>query len=338
MKAYVLKKTGKPGTLRMQDVPEVFPNSNEVKVKVAAIGINYAELLSRRGQYSWAPPKPYIPGMEAYGEVVEIGSEVRRVKVGDKVIIGKQYGNYAEYSCAPEHLCFPAIPGFSPGENAAYLINFMTAWVALKKLCRVVEGDSVLVQAAAGGVGTAAVQIASQLGCKVYGTASKQDKLRLIEELGAHKAINYATESFYDVIKNEIGGIDCVLEVVGGQVFKDSVRLLNPFGRIAVIGFASMNLQWWNPLSWWKTWDAAPKARLMAMAKKSQVIAASHIGYLTENEEETRAGWDELKNFIEEKKLKPIVGKTFAFDKLAEAHTWIESRSSTGKVVVTVDH
>lgn len=212
----------------------------------------------------------------------------------------------------------------------------MTAWVALKKLCRVEPGERVLIQAAAGGVGTAAVQLAKKLGCHVYGTASKQEKLELIEKLGADKGINYATEDFYEVIMEDGGGVDCVLEVVGGEVFRKSLDLLNPFGRIAVIGFASINLNKWNPITWWQTWKAAPKVRLMNMAIKSQGIYASHIGYLTENEEVTSAIWDELKAFIEKHKIRPIIGKVFTFDKMSDAHTYMESRASTGKIVVKV--
>ncbi len=336
MRAYQLRKSGPPGILKIEEIPEPNPNSNEVKVKVETIGINYAETLSRRGQYSWAPKRPYVPGMEAYGEVVEVGTEVTRHKVGGKVIVGQQYGMYAEYACAPEHLCFPAIPTFTPEENAAYLVNFMTAWVALKKLCGVEEGERVLIQAAAGGVGTAAVQIGSALGCQVFGTASRKEKLALIEKLGAYKAINYREEDFYEVIMNDGGGVDCVLEVVGGEVFKQSLRLLKPFGRIAVIGFASMNLKWWNPFSWWQTWKDAPKVKLMSMAKRSSGVFASHIGYLTADMEATGNSWNELRSFVESHQLRPVIGNVFPFEQLPQAHAMMESRASTGKLVVRI--
>ena len=338
MRAYLLQKTGKPEVLKLHNVADPTPKPQEVKVKIKSIGINYAETLSRRGQYSWAPKRPYIPGMEAYGEIVELGSETGLHKVGDKVIVGQQYGIYAEYACVEEQLCIPAIEEFSPEENAAYLVNFMTGWVALKELCRVTEGESVLIHAAAGGVGTAAVQLAHAMGCFVYGTASNSEKLKLIEELGADRAINYRTEDFYEIIKKEKGGIDCVLEVVGGEVFKKSVALLNPFGRMAVIGFASVNLKKWNPFSWWKTWNDAPKANLMRMAKKSTGIHASHIGYLIGHQETVSRVWEELNAFVIKNQLRPVVGKTFNFEQLPEAHAFMESRKSVGKLVVNVDH
>ncbi|SNS83711.1 NADPH2:quinone reductase [Ekhidna lutea] len=333
MKVYQLRRTGKPKILKIEEINEPTAAAGEVKVKVEAIGINYAEILSRKGQYSWAPKKPYVMGMECYGEVTQVGEGVSSFKVGDKVIVGQQHGSYAEYTCAPEHLCFPAFDGFTPEENAAYLVNFMTAWVGLKKMCRVERGERVLIQAAAGGVGTAAVQIASALGCEVYGTASKDDKLKLIESLGG-KPINYREKDFYQEIIADGGQVDCVLETVGGEVFKKSMKLLAPFGRLVVIGFASMNLKIWNPFSWIKTYRDAPKVNMMKMATESKGVFASHIGYLTANKELTSDIWEELFLFTKDHDLRPVVGRIFDFSELPEAHAFMESRQSTGKLVV----
>ena len=335
MKAYRLKKTGKPGVLKVENLPEPTPKAKELKIKIATIGINYAEVLSRKGQYSWAPKKPYVMGMECYGEVVEVGEGVTKHQVGDKVIVGQQYGSYAEYVCAPEHLCFPGFDAFSAEENAAFLVSFMTAWVALKKLCRVEANERVLIQAAAGGLGTAAVQIASAMGCKVYGTASKDDKLALIKQLGG-VPVNYRTHDFYEEIINDGGKVNCVLETVGGDVYKKSMKLLDSFGRLVVIGFASMNLKLWNPISWVKTYIDAPKVNMMKMAMESKGVFASHIGYLTENEHLTAAIWEELRAFTIDNKLKPIVGKVFDFSDLPDSHTYMESRDSVGKIVIKV--
>lgn len=338
MRAYQFHKSGKPEVLKMTEVPEPTPGKNEIKIKVESIGINYAEILSRKGQYRWAPKRPYIPGMEAYGEVVEIGDNVSRHAIGQKVVVGQQYGGYADYTCVAEHLCFAAIENFSAEENAAYLVNFMTAWVALKKLCRVEAGERVLIHAAAGGVGTAAVQIGKALGCRVFGTASKKNKLELIEKLGAYRAINYSEQDFYEEINKDGGKVDCVLEVVGGEVFKKSIELLAPFGRMAVVGFASINFRKWNPFTWWRTWQDAPKVQLIEMSKRSQGIYASHIGYLTDNIEVVAGIWDELNVFVQKHELRPVVGKVFDFEDLSNAHRYMESRESVGKIVVNVSH
>ena len=338
MKAYLLTKTGKPEVLKIQEVEEPSPQSGEVKVRIEAIGLNYAEVLSRRGQYSWAPKKPYIPGMEAYGEVVEVGSGVSSVEVGAKVIIGNQYGAYAEYVCVKEHLVFEANSRLSAEENTALVVNFMTAWVALVKQARVSAGESVLIQAAAGGVGTAAVQLAKALDCVVYGTASQPEKLELIKSLGADHAINYAREDFSKVILEKEQGIDCVLEVVGGEVFQKSIALLNPFGRLVVIGYASIAFKKWNPFTWWKTWKDAPKVNVMNMAQGSYGISASHIGYLTEMPKIAKGAFQEMCSFIDKHDIKPHVGKVFDFEQMPEAHAYMESRKSTGKIVIKLNN
>lgn len=338
MKAYLLTRAGKPEVLKIHEVEEPQPKEGEVKVQIETIGLNYAEVLSRRGQYGWAPKKPYIPGMEAYGEVVEVGGGVTSTVVGAKVIIGNQYGAYSEYICVPEHLVFNANEEISPEENAALVVNFMTAWVALVKQARISAGESVLIQAAAGGVGTAAVQLAKALGCKVYGTASRPEKLELIKKLGADVAINYTTDDFYEIIKEQEGGIDCVLEVVGGEVFRKSVSLLKPFGRLVVIGFASISLKKWNPFTWWKTWKDAPKVKVMDMAQGSYGISASHIGYLTELPAIAKSAFAEMNDFINEHQIKPHVGQVFDFNEMPEAHRFMESRKSTGKIVIKLNN
>jgi len=337
VKAYLLDKIGKPEVLKIKEVPDPNPASNEVKVRVETIGLNYAEVLSRRGQYSWAPKRPYIPGMEVYGEVVAVGGDVTRFKEGQKVIAGNQYGGYATYTCVPEHLIFPANESVSPEENAALLVCFMTAWVALRNQARVVSGEKVLVQAAAGGVGTAAVQLAKAMGAEVIGTASRPEKIELIKSLGADHAINYAEEDFQSVIEKKYGTVDAVLEVVGGDVYKKSVKLLGPFGRVVVIGFASISFNKWKPWTWWKTWRDAPKVNVMNMAQNSYGISASHIGYLTENVELSQILWEELSSFVTEHNIKPHVGKVFNFNQMPEAHAFMESRRSTGKIVIKGD-
>ena len=336
MKAYLLRKAGKPGVLTQQNVNEPSPSRGQVKIKIRFIGINYAEILARKGQYGWAPKKPYIPGMEGVGEIVEVGENIYGHKPGDKVIFGSQYGSYAEYITVPGYMAFPTLSHLSQEENAAYLVNFMTAWVGLFKLGHLQPGEKVLIQAAAGGVGTAAVQLAKKLGCTVCGTAGSDEKLALLRQLGVDLPINYRREDFAARVKEMYGGADVVLEVVGGEVFRKSFDLLLPFGRLIVAGYASIPFKKWNPFTWWPTYKNAPRAGMMKMAKKSVTVGATHIGYLTKNQEVVATNWTSLKQFVEQHEIKPMVGKTFDFDELPEAHAWIESRKSVGKVVVRV--
>ena len=338
MKAYVLNKVGGPEVLKISNVASGSPGPNEVQVQIETIGLNYAEIQSRKGLYGWAPKRPYIPGMEAYGKIIALGDGVSHLQMGTPVIVVGQFGCYSQEVIVPVSQILPAFEKFTPAENAAYAVQFMTAWVALFEICRIRATDRVLIQAAAGGVGTAAVQLAKALGCEVFGTASKDSKLDLIRGLGADHPINYHTEDFVEIIRKKTGGqgVDVVLEVVGGDIFRKSLEVLNPFGRVAVIGFASLNLNKLNPFSWWKTWKDIPRVKIDAMATASQVVGASHLGYLLKDTERMMRIWTDLSLFTLEHGLKPVVGHEFKFEEMAEAHTLMESRNSHGKIVVHI--
>jgi NADPH:quinone reductase-like Zn-dependent oxidoreductase len=337
MKAYSLYKTGGPGVLSVSEQSTPLVGLHDVKISTQCIGLNYAEIQSRKGLYGWAPKRPYIPGMEAFGRVIETGAEVSSVKPGDEVIVAAQYGCYAEEVVVPEHQALPSFAHFSPAENAAFAVQFMTAWVALFQICRIQPSDRVLIHAAAGGVGSAAIQMAKALGCEVYGTASSAEKLEIISNYQA-MGINYMEEDFSEVIRRQGSGqgVDVVLEVVGGEVFRKSLALLNPFGRLGVIGFASLNIKKLNPLSWWKTWRDIPRVNINDMAVNSQVVGASHLGYLLNDVARMKRIYTELSDFVIQHKLKPLVGHEFPFSEMAKAHALMESRKSHGKIVVHV--
>lgn len=337
MKAFPLERIGSADRLKMKEVPDPGkPAPGFVRIKTRSIGVNFAEILSRKGQYSWAPKRPYTIGMELFGTIEEVGEGVSEQRVGQAVLAGMQYGAYAEYVNVPEHLAFPAFEGFSDAENAAMLVNYTTAWIALFCQARVRPGETVLVQAAAGGVGTAAVQLLKAHGCTVIGLASRPEKLDLLRKLNADLVVNYATQDFHQVVLEKDMRPGVVLELVGGEVFRKSYDLLKPFGRMAVAGFASIPLKKWNPLTWWPTWKAAPKARLMDMAKRSIGMHATHIGYLIEQPELVLENFNAMAEFVREHGIRPVVGREFEFADAAKAHAFVESRESFGKVVLTM--
>ena len=338
MRGVMLRRHGGPESLRLTDLPDPSPGPGQVLVRVKAIGLNYAEVLSRKGLYGWAPKRPYVPGMEAFGEIAAAGPGVER-REGEPVIVGTQHGAYAELIVVDQAQALPAVGEWSDEENAAFAVNYMTAWVALHRMARLRPDDTVLVQAAAGGVGTAAVQLARRFGCSVYGTASAADKLALLHELGIDGAINYGTTDFEAEVRRLTGGrgVDVVVEVVGGEVFRKSVRLLAPFGRILAVGFAGYNLKMWNPLSWYRTWRDVPKAGIVEMSERSFGIMASHLGYLLKSPELVRQAWDELTAFVAEHSIRPVVGHVMGLEDVAEAHRLMESRRSRGKIVLRVD-
>ncbi|HEX8362865.1 MAG TPA: zinc-binding dehydrogenase [Longimicrobium sp.] len=339
MRAIVLERHGGPGVLRAREVPDPVPGAGEVRVRVEAIGVNYAEVLSRKGLYGWAPAMPYTPGMEATGTIDALGPGVEGRAVGERVIVGAQHGAYAERMVVAERQALPALPGYSVEENAAVAVNYLTAWVALMEMARLRPADRVLVTAAAGGVGTAAVQIAARFGCSVVGLAGSDAKLNTIRALGAESAINYRRAGFQERLQAAAGPerFDVVLEVVGGEVFRAAWPVLAPFGRVVVAGFASLALQRWNPLSWLRTWRDLPKADIRSLAPASHGFMATHIGYLLDDPPRLARVWAELMEFVAAHEIRPVVGTIFAsLDELPEAHRLMESRGSTGKIVVRV--
>jgi NADPH:quinone reductase-like Zn-dependent oxidoreductase len=205
-------------------------------------------------------------------------------------------------------------------------------------MARLRPKDRVLVTAAAGGVGTAAVQIATRFGCATVGMAGSDAKLDAIRALGAESAMNYRRADFPERLHEAAGArrFDVVLEVVGGDVFRAVWPVLAPFGRVVAAGFAGLALQRWNPLSWLRTWRDLPKADIRSLAPASHGLLATHIGYLLADPPLLARVWEELEAFIVAHGIRPVVNSTFPFEQMADAHRLMESRRSVGKVVVRV--
>lgn len=330
VRQYLLRRHGGPGVLQLTGGPSPAAGAGEVGVRIHAIGVNYAELLSRKGLYGWAPRMPYVPGMEAAGVIDALGPGIGDRVIGESVVVGTQFGCYAERVVVPAARALPALPGYSAAENAAFAVNYATAWVALMEMARLRPTDRVLVTAAAGGVGTAAVQLAAAFGCDVTGAVGSEAKIGPVMSLGARQAITY------EAIRSRGRDVDVVLELVGGPVYRASLDSLAPFGRLVVAGFASLNLQRWNPWSWWRTWRDIPRAKVADLALASRGVLASHLGYLLDDPPRLLRVWRDLTAFVERHGIRPVIGATFPFERMADAHRLIESRRSVGKVVVEV--
>ncbi len=337
MKAIKLTKHGGVDNLILSDINEPEPGRGEVRIKTLAIGLNFAEIQSRKGLYGWAPKLPYILGMEGFGTIDAIGDGVSQWKIGEDAITASQFGAYAEKIVVPQDQALPPVRNFSADENAAFAVQYMTAWVGLFEMARLKPTDTVLIQAAAGGVGTAAVQLAKAYGCKVFGTVGSDAKKQVVVDLGIDAVINYRTHDFYSEIKQfNQQGVDVVIEVVGGEVYRKSIQLLNPFGRLVVIGFASLNLNKLNPVSIYRTLQAIPRVNVSKMAEKSYSVGASHLGYLLKDPDRMLRVWADLTTYVTEHHIHPVIGHTFNFDQMAAAHELMESRQSTGKIVVRI--
>lgn len=338
MKAWIMKRTGGPDVLELSDVTSPEPGPGEVLIQVEAIGINYAEVLSRKGLYGWAPERPYVPGMEAAGTIVGVGEGVPETRMGESVLCGMKHGAYAERVVVSANRALVSLPGFTVEESAAFGVNFMTAWVSLMEMARLRPDDRVGITAAAGGVGTAAVQIAVAYGCRVVGMAGSDEKLDRVAALGAAATVNYRRDDFVERLGKATanGRLDVVLEVVGGDVYRICLDHLDNFGRLVVAGYAGLDYSRWNPWSWWTAWRDAPRLDIQDAAEASIGVLATHIGYLLRDEERLRSIWSDLTRFTVEQGLRPVVGRTYDFEELPEAHRFMESRNSVGKLVVNV--
>jgi NADPH2:quinone reductase len=339
MKAYILEKHGKPHVLKMKESTIPDPGPGEMRIKVRYIGLNYAEIQSRRGLYQWAPKLPYILGMEAFGIIDAVGSGVDHKRVGDKIVTGMKYGAYAEYIVVQEALVLSPLTYLTDEQNAAFPVNYMTAWIALTKMARLRKDDTVLINAAAGGVGTAAVQIAKSFNCKVIGGVGSSSKFELLEKLNVDEMIDYSNKNFKKSIleRTDGKGVDVLVEVVGGDVYKQSIESLKPFGRAVVAGFAGLNLKKWNPISWVNTLKDIPRVKVRSLAINSTGVLASHIGYLLSKPNFMQDVWQELVEYCTSNNIKPVIGHQYNFSEMVIAHQLMESRRSTGKIIVKLD-
>lgn len=323
MKAIRIHETGGPEVMHLEEIEKPVPQAGEVLIQVAAAGINYADLAQRQGTYLTRTRVPLTPGLEVAGTVVELGPGVTEPAVGTRVAAFGN-GGYAEYATAPAAMVLPLPPELDFVRAAAFPVQGITAYQLLHDSARLEAGESVLVHAAAGGVGTLAVQLARLLGAgKVLGTASSAEKLELIRRLGADAAFDYTTETWVEQVKQATGGkgADIILEMVGGEISQQSLRCLAAYGRMVIYGAASG--------------QAAQFTGVQLMYKNQAIIGywlSAQMGRPDRIAQAARA----LMQYLAAGQLEIVVGQTFPLAEAAAAHRAIAERGTTGKVVLLV--
>lgn len=238
-KAVVCRELGPPESLRLEEIERKDLKPGDVRVAIRAAGINFPDILMCAGEYQLKPELPFIPGMEAAGEIIELGADVANVKLGDRVIVKLRFGAYAEEVVAAASQLTPAPANFDFAEAATYLAGHGTAWHGLVERGQLQPGEVLLVHGAGGGVGLAAVEVGKYLGATVIAAASSEEKLAVAQQRGADHGILYGAEPFKDAVKRitDGRGADVVFDPVGGQIFEDSVRCINWGARLLVVGF-----------------------------------------------------------------------------------------------------
>jgi NADPH2:quinone reductase len=304
VKAVVLERTGGPELLTVRDLPEPAAQEGQSVVQVRAAGINFLEVLVRLGRYPQAPDLPWVPGVEIAGEV-----DGRRV-IG---LVRDAGGGYAQRVAIDDEWLFDLPDSATFEEGAAFLMAFLTSWIPLTVLAPVRPGSRVLVTAAAGATGSAAVQVGRLLGGEVVAVTGSADKLELARGLGA------AETATYDGL-GDVEPVDVVFDLVGGELFESSLGRLRPLGVAVGIGFAG---GLWRPL------DPA------LLVGRNIGVHGFYLGRLMRHRPElVRTAAADLLRLWGHGLLHPVVGATFPLERAAEAHSLVEGRRSTGKVVL----
>ncbi|HEY2138371.1 MAG TPA: NAD(P)H-quinone oxidoreductase [Xanthobacteraceae bacterium] len=324
MMAIVAPTPGGPEALTKVERPVPKPAYGEVLIRVAAAGLNGADLSQRRGRYEMPPGATDILGLEASGTVVATGDGVTQWKTGDQVCALLVGGGYAEYVAAPAVQCLPVPRGVSLVESAALPEVTITVWLNVFELAGLRPGDKLLVHGGASGIGSMAIQLAHTLGSRVYATAGSPEKCARCEALGAVRAINYRTEDFVAVIGQETGGagVDVILEMIGGDYLQRGMSVLAFGGRLAIIALkngAKMEFDF----SVFQRRDAkmiGSRLRPRPIPEKARLVAAVR-----------RAVWP----LIEDGRVKPVVDRMFRLADAPQAHTYMESGAHIGKILLT---
>jgi len=327
MKAIIITQPGAPEVLQLAERPTPTFTADEILVKVAAAGINRPDVFQRKGNYPPPAGAPQdIPGLEIAGTVAEVGDNVSRWKVGDKVCALVMGGGYAEYCTVPEGQCLPIPENLSFVEAASLPETFFTVWSNVFDRGHLQKGESLLVHGGSSGIGVAAIQMAKALGSTVYTTAGSDEKCKFCEKLGAAKAINYKTENFADAIKQLTNnkGVDVILDMIGGDYTAPNLQSLAEEGRLVFINTMKgkdVNI------------DLAivMRKRLTITGSMLRSREISFKAAIAQNLEK------DIWPLLRSGEIKPVIYKVFPAEQAAAGHQLMESGEHIGKIVLTFE-
>lgn len=341
MKALVIPQHGPPEVLRVEERPDPQqPGAGEVRVRVKAAGINFADLMARQGLYPDAPKLPAVVGYEFAGDVESVGEGVSDLQPGQRVLGGCRFGGYSEMLTTSADNIVPLPDDWSYEEGAAFPVNYMTAYAGLVRYGALYPGERVLIHAAAGGVGIAATQIAKlkQAG-EIYGTASP-GKHSAIKGFGVDHAIDYTSQDFAKEVRRIAGRkdpIDIVMDAVGGSSFRKGYSLLRPGGRLVAYGASSVTPGEKRDLKAVARMIATtPVFHPMQMMPASKAVIGLNMLTIWDDQGSADAFLAPLREWMDSGAIRPVVAEAFPLDRGAEAHRFMQERRNIGKVVLTM--
>ncbi|MGA9315333.1 MAG: NADPH:quinone oxidoreductase family protein [Solirubrobacteraceae bacterium] len=326
MLAVQISELSGPDGVRVVDVPEPEPvhmltPGEGVLVDVAAAGVSFPEVLQTRGLYQLKPDLPFIPGAEVGGTVISAPAS-SGLQAGDRVMAFTGLGGMAERAVAPAYMTFPLPDSLDFPQGASVILNYHTVYFALKLRGQLQAGESVLVHGAAGGVGTAALQVAKALGASTIAVVSTDEKERIAREAGADHVVRSDGSWREQAVELSGGGVDVVLDPVGGDRFTDSLRSLKEEGRVVVVGF---------------TEGSIPEVKVNRLLLRNvSVVGAGWGAFALLNPERNRAAGEAVRKMIDDGFVKPIIGACLPLQQADEALRIIDERRAVGKVVLGI--
>jgi NADPH:quinone reductase-like Zn-dependent oxidoreductase len=335
MRAVWIPKPGPPEVLEVREGADPDAKAGQVRVRVRASGVNFADVSARLGVYPDAPPPPCVVGYEVSGVVDQVGANVQGLKSGDRILALTRFGGYADTIAIPSDQVFAMPTAMSFEEAAAIPVNYLTAILMLRNFGNVREGDKVLVHAAAGGVGMAAIQLCRIAGAEVIGTASAS-KHETLKEMGVAHCIDYRTEDFEEGVKRVTNGrgVDIALDATGA--FRKSYRCLAPLGRLVCFGLSQAS-SGMGPSRLRALLAVAqlPFFHPIKLMNDNKAVIGVNLGHLWDHIGMLRREMMGLLSDYDGGRIKPVVGKTFALADAAKAHRFMQDRQNVGKVVLT---
>jgi synaptic vesicle membrane protein VAT-1 len=335
MRRVWIPKRGGPEVLEPRDEPDPSPAEGELRVRVAFAGVNFAEVMARLGLYPDAPPMPFVPGYEVSGTVDAMGAGVSGDWIGRRVTAVTRFGGYADVVCLPTALVLPIPDGVPDDAAAALPVNYLTAHQMLHRVAAVREGETVLVHGAAGGVGTAAVELCRVIGARVIGTASasKHDALR---EMGVDP-VDSRDGGWPEAVRGLTGGrgVDVALDPVGGSSFRRSYELLAPGGRLVCFGVSAMAPGERRSLpTAVRTLLRMPRFGPVGLMNENRAVAGVNLGRLWGETGMLRPQFESVLRLAAEGRIMPVLDRVFPLGEAAAAHRRLQARENVGKILL----
>ena len=336
MKQVWIPRAGGPEVLELREAPDPEVKPGHVRIRVAYSGVNFADASARLGLYPDAPPMPFVVGYEVSGVVDQVGPGTSGFKEGDRVLAFTRFGGYSDVVVTPQEFTYH-VPGDLTLDKAAGIpVTYFTAWTMLVYLGNVRRGETVLVHAAAGGVGLSALQICKLRGATVIGTASASKHARL-QELGVAHCIDYTTQNFQEEVARITGGkgVDLILDAVGGKSYQMSYDSLAPLGRLYMFGGSAFTPGKTRSIpAILKAFFAMPSFKPFKLMDKNRGVFGVNLGHLWDEHQKLRGMMDEITPHLVSHALDPVIDKVFPFARAAEAHTLIHERKNFGKILL----